>query len=333
MNATTHVSSKETSDSVSSIAVEQVPDNRLDDLSQIIRAYNKVTEKLQVSHESLESQATSLRRELASTNAKLQRSKRLAALGEMAAGIAHEIRNPLGAIQLYAGMLVEDLSAGLQSSQDQSTMLQTARKIAVAVRGLDAIVHDVLNFSRELEPQPVLIRVGDLFDRVIEACRPMIDAADVMVYCRDGQDLHVYADPDLIHQSLLNLVRNAIDAMAGPKQAGREGRPRSELTLDARPYDQQMMLVIRDSGPGIAESEIDRIFNPFFTTRNTGTGLGLAIVHRIIDAHSGTINVHNDGGAVFELSLPVCTEVPMRLEEADANGPCRPSALQWVDGR
>ena len=315
MNATTHVSIQESSDSMSTDSVEPstshgeartVSDNRLDDLSQMIRAYNEVTEKLQTSHESLEAQAAGLRRELASTNAKLQRSKRLAALGEMAAGIAHEIRNPLGAIQLYAGMLVEDLSAP-QSSQDQPAMLQTARKIAVAVRGLDAIVHDVLNFSRELEPQPILIRVGDLYDRVIEACQPMIEAAEVVV-CREDVklDLQVYADPDLIHQSLLNLVRNAIDAMSGAKPSSQK---ESVLTLDAHSYDGQMILVIRDSGPGIAESEIDRIFNPFFTTRNTGTGLGLAIVHRIIDSHSGTISVHNDRGAVFELSLPAWLEV------------------------
>jgi len=286
-------------------------DGRLDDLSQIIRAYNDVTEKLQVSHESLKAQVTRLQMELASTNVKLQRSKRLAALGEMAAGIAHEIRNPLGAIQLYAGMLVEDLSGYRTGSLDHETMMQTAQKIASGVRGLDAIVNDVLSFAQELSPRPVWLDVGELFDRVIEVCEPMIDNAHVVVDRRDrrepAQSFRVFADPDLIYQSLLNLVRNAVDAMTGPqsvcKSISVSSRP-AVLTLDTRQLDQQVLLMIRDTGGGIAESDIDRIFNPFFTTRNTGTGLGLAIVHRIMDAHSGTITVHNDDGAVFELSLP-----------------------------
>ena len=301
-------------------------DRRLDDLSQMIRAYHEVTEKLQISHESLEAQVKSLQRQLVSTNAKLQRSKRLAALGEMAAGIAHEIRNPLGAIQLYAGMLVEDLSAGLTSSQNQAEMLQTAQKIAVAVRGLDAVVHDVLSFSRELEPQLRLIRVRDLFDRVIEICQPMIEAAHIVVRRLDHRSsLQVRVDSDLVHQALLNLVRNAVEAISGSKQPVRDDRSQGVLTLDAHEGDHQLTLVVRDTGPGIEASEIDRIFNPFFTTRNTGTGLGLAIVHRIMDAHSGTIGVHNDGGAVFELSLPRWSTTPVNVEsEGQADRLCQP---------
>lgn len=193
-------------------------EGRLDDLSQIIRAYNDVTEKLQVSHESLKAQVERLQLELASTNAKLQRSKRLAALGEMAAGIAHEIRNPLGAIQLYAGMLVEDLSGQRAGPSDHMAMSQTAQKISVGVRGLDAIVNDVLSFARELSPRPVWVDVGELFDRVVEACDPMIDSAAVVVDRLDrrerAESFRVYVDPALIHQSLLNLVRNAVDAMS-----------------------------------------------------------------------------------------------------------------------
>ena len=125
-----------------------LPNERLDELAQIIHAYNDAAGKLQHSHESLKNQVDRLQSQLASTNAQLQRSKRLAALGEMAAGIAHEVRNPLGAIQLYAGMLVDDLSKPLISQTDPPAMADTARKIASAVRGLDAIVSDVLTFAR-----------------------------------------------------------------------------------------------------------------------------------------------------------------------------------------
>ena len=263
-----------------------------DDLAEIIRAYNRVTENLQASHERLQDEVVRLREELASTNAQLQRSKRLSALGEMAAGMAHEIRNPLGAIQLYAAMVVEDLEA---DEPKPDAALDTARKIASAVRGLDGVVNDVLTFAREIEPAPMELSAQDLFERVLEAHRPAIEAAEVEVHGPE-RDVAVQGDPDLLHQALLNLVRNAVDAMpkAGPRR----------LTLAARREGQAAVLTVRDSGPGIVDEDVDRIFNPFFTTRNTGTGLGLAIVHRIVDAHGGAICVHNATGAVFELTVP-----------------------------
>ncbi|MEE9213027.1 MAG: ATP-binding protein [Phycisphaeraceae bacterium] len=269
--------------------------DRLDDLAQIIGAYNQVTENLQRSHESLRAQVVRLQQQLASTDAQLQRSKRLAALGEMAAGIAHEIRNPLAAIQLYADMIGKDLRT--EDAQPGATCAANARKIAEAVRRLNAIVTDVLSFAQEVTPNARTVSVTQLFDRAVESHRPAIDAAGVTVVRRDrplGSTIH--ADPDLLHQALLNTIRNAVEAMA----AGRNG----VLTLAARPEDGQVVLTVRDTGPGIGAADIDRLFNPFFTTRNTGTGLGLAIVHRIVDAHGGTISVHNDGGAVFELRVP-----------------------------
>lgn len=294
------------------------PIDRLEDLSQIILAYNQVTENLQRSHEALRAQVARLQDQLASADAQLQRSRRLAALGEMAAGIAHEVRNPLAAIQLYAGMLIEDLaglSQGVLPDPQASIVLglDNARKISAAVRGLDGIVGDVLSFSREIRPRPRLVAVGDLFDRVVHAQQPAIDAAGVDV-CRDaaGDDLPVRVDPDLLQQALVNLVRNAVEAMADASDR--------RLTLSARVDDACVMLGVRDTGPGVADEVIDRIFNPFFTTRHTGTGLGLAIVHRIIDAHAGAITVRNEGGAVFEIRLPVASLAEPAMEPAAISG-------------
>lgn len=272
----------------------------VDDLAEIIRAYNQVTDKLQHSHEALQAEVIRLRRELASADAQLQRSKRLSALGEMAAGIAHEVRNPLAAIQLYASMIVQDMQA---LDGEFSEPLRCAGEIASAVRGLDGIVGDVLSFAREVEPKPAPLAVADVFDRVISAHLPSIESAKVAVnrIYIDTPDLVVAADPELLHRALLNLVRNAVDAMSQTEQ------PR-ELTLDAREVDESLVLSVRDTGPGIDRDAVDRLFNPFFTTRATGTGLGLAIVHRIIDAHGGTVSVTDnpdaDHGAAFELSLP-----------------------------
>lgn len=275
-------------------------DPRLDDLAQIVEAYSAVTERLQSSHERLQDEVVRLRRELNSANAQVQRSRRLSALGEMAAGIAHEIRNPLAAIQLYAGMAAEDLEVEDPSAKAEA--LSNVRKIASAVRGMSAIVNDVLSFSRGTEPERVLVDASEIFDRVIAANGPGIDQARVDVVRKDlgREPVKVFADPGLLQQALLNLVRNAVDAMAG-----RDGA--RVLTLGVECDEVGVVLSVSDTGPGVSEDCLDRIFNPFFTTRSTGTGLGLAIVHRIADAHGGSIAVHREpvrGGAVFVLSLP-----------------------------
>lgn len=275
-------------------------DPRLDDLAQIVEAYSAVTERLQTSHERLQSEVVRLRRELNSANAQVQRSRRLSALGEMAAGIAHEIRNPLAAIQLYAGMAADDLQDDVTMSREAA--LDNVRKIASAVRGMSAIVNDVLSFSRGTDPHRSMIDASQVLDRVIAANAPGIDQAQVNVVRKDlaNPPLDVFADPGLLQQALLNLVRNAVDAMA------QQEMPRV-LTLDVKRDEIGIVLSVSDTGPGVDDDCLDRIFNPFFTTRSTGTGLGLAIVHRIADAHGGSIAVHREttrGGAVFTLSLP-----------------------------
>ncbi len=276
-------------------------------LAEIIHAYNQVTDRLQKSHEVLQSEVVRLRQELASADAKLQRSKRLSALGEMAAGIAHEVRNPLAAIQLYTSMIAEDLQGHAEQFPEP---VRCARKIASAVRGLDGIVGDVLSFAREIEPAPAALLAADVFERVLATHAPAILTANVTVnkLYIDTPDLSVLADPDMLHRALLNLIRNAVDAMT--LVSGRR-----ELTLDAREDESGLTLTVADTGPGVDQGTVDRLFNPFFTTRATGTGLGLAIVHRIVDAHGGTVGVSDnpdsDRGAAFTLCLPACRITPV----------------------
>jgi signal transduction histidine kinase len=271
---------------------------RLEELGQIIQTYNQVTEKLQRSHETLTAEVQRLQVELASANAALQRSRRLAALGEMAAGIAHEVRNPLATIGLYARLMEKDLT-------DRPEQATTARKIAQAVRSLDAVVNDVLAFAAEMKPHRIQTPVHPLLERAIETVGPMIGQHNIRVILQvTPEELIGPLDPELMHRALVNLIRNAAQAM---EQGG-------TLTLNARIDGGSLCIIIRDTGPGISEQAIDRIFNPFFTTRATGTGLGLAIVHRIIDVHGGSIEVHNDpqaSGAIFTLTLPT-TEISLK---------------------
>ena len=285
--------------------VQPDPAKGLDDLAAIISSYNEVTDKLQRSHEALGAEVVRLQKQLASTDAQLQRSKRLAALGEMAAGIAHEIRNPLAAIQLYANMLHDDLGALIEKNGDEGAAVtlgdawKNASEIASAVGGLDAVVNDVLSFAREMNPTRRQIVVMDAIDRAVETLRPQMESAKVGVVRPLDAETRIYADPDLLHQALLNLIRNAVEAMS--PHGG-------TISFETRREQHQSLLVVRDTGTGISERDIDRIFNPFFTTRKSGTGLGLAIVHRIVDVHGGAITVANDHGAVFTLSLPMSFE-------------------------
>jgi signal transduction histidine kinase len=287
------------------------------DLRDLMSAYHAVTERLQHSHEALQHEVVRLRNELANSNAQLQRSKRLAALGEMAAGIAHEIRNPLAAIQLYAGMVVEDLDIASHpsrqidnASRDQRVgfAMDNTRRIADAVHGLSAIVNDVLTFARPLEPRVAPVHVEHAFVRALDANRPLLAAASVQVNMRVRSPI-VMGDADLLHQALVNLVRNAAEAMndhAGPR----------ELLLGCD--EDRETITVSDTGPGVDEQVVDRLFNPFFTTRASGTGLGLAIVHRILDAHGGSVAAHNDpltGGAVFTLTLPRPVETQLHTHD------------------
>ena len=275
-----------------------------EDLAEMIRAYSAVAERMQSSHEALQNEVLRLREELATKNEQLARSKRLSALGEMAAGIAHEIRNPLAAIQLYVEMVRDDLSdlsplapAALPAElRDQrvATASDNTGKIAGAVRGLSAIVNDVLSFARQIQPAARLCDARQLLDRLLQEQAPLLEARQIRCELQ-VRARHCFVDPDLMHQALLNLVRNAADAMA-PQGGG-------TLTLAV----DQRQIWVGDTGPGLPDDVIDRIFNPFFTTRSTGTGLGLAIVHRIVDAHGGSIRVDHHpqhGGAIFRLQLP-----------------------------
>jgi len=264
---------------------------RVEELGRMIMAYSEVTERLEQSHARLEQTVRTLRDELSEKSRLLERKNRLAALGEMAAGMAHEIRNPLGGIQLYASMLAKDV-AQLPAS------LELVRKISGGVKRLEGLVSSVLQFTREIRVNVSEADLAELVDNAVELASPHADAAGVAVRIDGPRPLNVRCDGYLIGQALLNLVLNAIEAMPEGGMLFIHYRNGGQTT-------RQFALTLRDSGAGIPPLILDRIFNPFFTTKDTGTGLGLAIVHRIIDAHDGTITASNPdgGGAQFEIRI------------------------------
>jgi len=277
----------------SPVAAPAPPASRLEELGRIILAYSDVTEKLQRSHAQLQQTVQSLRNELSEKNRQLERKQRLAALGEMAAGIAHEIRNPLGAIQLYTSMLCRDLVAMPPS-------LQLVNKISAGVKRLDGLVGLVLQFTREIEAHPVETDLADLVDQAVETASHTQNSEHISWQIDGPRPLAARLDPLLMGQALLNLLLNAIQAMDG---AGTITVSWSNIEEPGQPL--RIRLTVRDTGPGIEAAALERIFNPFFTTKETGTGLGLSIVHRVVEAHDGTIAVTNSpsGGAHFEIKI------------------------------
>lgn len=282
------------------------------DLAELMTAFNDVTSKLEHTHAQLRGEVRRLSAELREANEALQRSKRLAALGEMAAGIAHEVRNPLASIGLYASMLESDLV-------DRPDCRTIATKIGGAVRGLDAVVGDVLTFARELKLRMAGIEASELFSRALDACHA--ELGEVVRADLAFGPVPVECDGALLHQALVNLLRNAAEAnrAAGGNTVWLEATRGMVDPADPDPVP-GVVLSVRDEGEGVPAGVIERMFNPFFTTRAAGTGLGLPIVHRIVDAHGGRVVVFNNSdrhpgarGATVELRLPV-RETPAPTE-------------------
>jgi signal transduction histidine kinase len=225
---------------------------------------------------------------------RLLRSERLAAVGTMAAGLAHEVRNPLNSASLQLTVL----ERRLDRSEDPTNALPIARIIKSEIDRLDRLVREFLAFARPhpLEPKPV--NVGELLAGVTGLIAPEAEAGKVAIAVDAAAGIpSVLGDGERLRQVLLNLTRNAVEAMA--ERGGR-------LRLAARAAGAEVEIDVEDDGPGFGE-ELP-VFDAFFTTKSQGTGLGLAIVHRIVTDHGGTIRVESrPGRTCFTLALPAAT--------------------------
>jgi two-component system sensor histidine kinase PilS (NtrC family) len=265
-----------------------------EDLAELMRAFNLAAGELGQTHEALRAEVSRLKSELNEANVRLERSRRLAALGEMAAGIAHEVRNPLAAIALHAEMLRDDLGVSEEA--------QTAGKILRAARELDGVVGDVLRFARELAPAVGIVDAAEPVRRAVATCQVMAEAAGVELCVESAPAFEdVEVDAGLVAQALANLIRNAVEAIG---EEGSAGPGRVRVSVDVR--GELVSYMVADNGPGLPEGAVERMFNPFYTTRQTGCGLGLAMVQRIVDAHGGRVDAASmdAGGARFVLTLP-----------------------------
>jgi two-component system, NtrC family, sensor histidine kinase HydH len=255
-------------------------------------------------------------RQLRRAEADARRAERLAALGQLSAGLAHEIRNPLGVIKGSAEMLAQKL----ESSQPLAREL--AGYISSEVNRLNALVSRFLDFARPLQVELRPVRVPELLDACFEAAHAQFPAANVRVERDYAPDLpEILADRQLCELLFVNLIVNAYQAMDGATDAVGDaqapGHPRKQqgvLRLSAARGTSNghagVAVVIRDSGPGVPDELREQIFNPFFTSKKEGVGLGLAIVAKIADNHRGSVKLEkNPGrGASFHVFLPAKPE-------------------------
>lgn len=226
----------------------------------------------------------------------LARRRNLESLGEMSAGLAHEFKNALATLHGYAQLLQ---NAGL----DTQARASATSALLAEVRGLSEMVTAFLNFARPNPPDFGDVSLRELLDNSAADLRQLFEECRVRLAV-EGEFPEVRADEAMLRRALLNLLRNAAEAIPDDA-AERRVNVSGSVVRDAEGRD-WVSLEVEDTGAGIAEEDLQRIFIPFFTTKSKGHGVGLALAHRVATDHGGTLSASNstDGGAVFTLRLP-----------------------------
>jgi signal transduction histidine kinase len=225
-------------------------------------------------------------------HAKLQ-AERLAVVGSMAAQVAHEIRNPLGAISLNLDLIGEEVNAH-PSGEGQMLL----REMRLQVLRIHQVLQEYLRFGRMPKSERTVLSLNDWLEEKLNFVQPLLDQKHVDLKRKLDPDLPpVQGDADQLWEALLNLIRNAVDAMP----AG------GNLTVSAKRSGAEALLSISDNGRGMSEEEASNLFVPFFTTKGDGTGLGLAYAQQVINEHGGRIDCSTvrGKGSTFSIQLPL----------------------------
>ncbi len=277
-----------------------------DEIGELAEAFNTMTVKLkeardgyQELNETLEAKVLERTEEIAQVSSQLVRSEKLASLGQLVAGIAHEINNPLAGILMFANMFAEDGRLDDGQRADAMTIVHETKRCADIVKRL-------LDFSRTSIPDKQVKSLAEIMENTLALVEHHAAVNDVEIVRHYGIDLpDIEVDPTQMEQVFLNLLVNACHAMPlGGKLS---------VTLRSEPSRELLTTIIADTGHGIAEDNIGRIFDPFFTTKNqelngvAGTGLGLSVSYGIIQNHGGQISVQSTmgKGTIFTVELPV----------------------------
>ncbi len=264
-----------------------------DEMAELADAFNDMTERFQEIRDDLDRQVQSRTREVI-------RSEQLASVGFLAAGVAHEINNPLASIAMCAESLesrIDELAPGAADAEVVRRYLALIQSEAFRCKG---ITEKLLDFSRLGEVRRQATALAGLVTDVAEMLRHVGRFAGRAIEIDEGQDVLVMVNPQEIKQVVLNLLVNALDSVA----------EHGQVRVSARRTGGEAVLTFTDDGCGMTEEVLEHLFEPFFTRRKTGqgTGLGLSIVHRIVTDHGGRIQAASDGpgcGSTFRVTLPL----------------------------
>jgi PAS domain S-box-containing protein len=248
---------------------------------------------------------------------RLRRSDRLAAIGELAAGLAHEIKNPLTSLLTFSRHLPRRFEDAEFRQKFQSVVPRELERI-------NTIVERLLELARPARLAFKPLRVPALVERVLELYGERLEAQGVRIVREWRRDVPVlWADQEALYRALVNLVANALDAMPrGGSLTLRVGLSDADTLAGARTGARRLAVEVEDSGTGIAPTDLDRVFNPFFSTKEGGTGLGLALTQKIVEDHGGSIDVRSTlgSGALFRIVLPLMPDVPLDAGHEDRLG-------------
>jgi two-component system sensor histidine kinase HydH len=239
-------------------------------------------------------------REIKQLEEKVRRSEKLAAIGELAAGVAHEIRNPLSSIKGFAQYLRHALKDKPREKEYAETMVSEVDRI-------NTVVTDLLTFARPLEAQLVPTDLTELVEHTVRLVQADAQTRNINVQMNISDLSKIPLDANQMTQAILNLLLNALQAV---KNGGH-----IEVGAELDPSDSFLKIWVEDDGSGISADQKGKIFDPFFTTRDKGTGLGLAIVHKIVENHAGEINLKSPPtgktrGCRFTIGIPIKSREP-----------------------
>jgi signal transduction histidine kinase len=258
-------------------------------LNDLLAAWHDATNRLEQTHRVLQGEVCRLTDELEAKNRELARKNRLADLGQMASHIAHEVKNSLVPITLYLDLLQRRCA-------DDPQGLTILAKVEAGFQSLNNTVNDLLSFAAHRQPQPQSFVVGSLVDELVESLEPQMLAQAVDIEIDIPPQTIMRADREMVRRAVLNLLLNALDAM-----------PRGgSIVVTSFESRRGFEIEIADSGPGVSGEQRKRMFEPFYSTKESGTGLGLAMVQHVAEAHGGRVDVRNcpEGGAAFTLFFP-----------------------------
>ncbi len=234
-------------------------------------------------------------------DARLRRAESLASLTTMAAGVAHEIKNPLGSMGIHLQLIRKTLNK--HDCPEAETLDGFVDVLEEEVERLNQIVVDYLFAVRPMDTDPSPTDINKLLKELLEFVRYELEEAGIEVNLDLEEHLpRMQMDERFIKQALLNIIKNGISAMEEPEGAGGK-----RLTLSTKLHGDELFLIVSDTGTGISRENLDKIFEPYFTTKNTGSGLGLTLVYKIIKEHRGDIQItsREGEGSTFTLVFPV----------------------------